>query len=92
MTVLGTGIASPGDEKVAVERTPGGATGYAERRDGDRHVVAIWNRSTGTAWFSNDRRFTAPQLAAIDRVQLFDESERPEGCNLRTIFVWEFEE
>ena len=92
MTVVGTGIGSPGDQEIAVERTPGGAIRYAERRDGGRHVVAIWNRSTGAAWFSSDRRFTAAQLAAIDRVQLFDEGQQPEGCRLRTVFVWEVEE
>ncbi|PXA98760.1 hypothetical protein DMC47_06870 [Nostoc sp. 3335mG] len=92
MTVWGSEIGSPDDEKVAVERTAGGTTRYAERREGDRYVITIWNRSSAMARFSSKRRFTAPQLAAIDRVELFDAGQRPEGCNLKTIFVWNFEE
>jgi len=92
MTVRDSEIASPGHRKVAVERTPGGAIRLAERRDGNGYVVAIGNGRSAAAWFSNDTRFTAAQLAAIDRVTLFADGQQPERCDLRTVFVWEVEE
>lgn len=92
MTVSDSELASPGNGKIAVERTAGGATRVAERRDGTRHVVAIGNGRSAAAWFSSDKPFTAAQLSAIDHVRLFGDGQAPDGCNLRTVFVWEFEE
>lgn len=53
------------------------------------YQVAIWNGAHGTAYFTSPVPFSAPQLAAIDRVRLCEEGEEPTGCRLRTISVWE---
>ncbi|MBI1685889.1 hypothetical protein [Caulobacter hibisci] len=62
---------------------------FAQRRDHGRHVVALWNGGYGAAHFSSDKRLTKAQIAAIDRVRLFQEGETPSGCDLRTVFSWD---
>lgn len=62
---------------------------FAQRHAEKGYQVAIWNGAYGTAYFTSSRRFSAPQLAAIERVRLFEEGQEPTGCKLRTIFVWE---
>jgi hypothetical protein len=75
--------------RVAVRRNAKGYVRYVQRRIGDDYVVTIWNRSYGMAQFHSTAPLTKAQLQAIDRVDLFDEGQEPEGCKLRTIFSWE---
>ncbi len=88
MTVDGVGWASRPGGRALPARTSGGAIRFAERRDKRGHVVAIWNGRRGAGYFRSDNRFTPGQLAAIDRVRLFQEGEEPSGCDLRTVFSW----
>lgn len=62
---------------------------FAQRPTKKGYQVAIWNGANGAAYFTSPTPFRAPQLAAIDRVRLFEEGQEPNGCKLRTIFVWE---
>ncbi|GEM_PF-1018730 len=62
---------------------------FAQRKVQDVYQIAIWNHAQAAAYFTSATPFTPAQLAAIDRVSLFQEGEKPEGCKLRTIFVWE---
>ena len=55
-----------------------------------KFVVAIWNGRNAAAYFYSDEGLSDLQIAAIDRVRLFQEGEEPEGCDLRTVFVWGF--
>jgi hypothetical protein len=54
---------------------------FAQRRDDDGYVVAIWNGAQGAAYFRSDKPFTRSQKLAIERVKLFQEGERPLGCD-----------
>ena len=62
---------------------------FAQRRVGKQYSVAIWNGANGAANFKSEKPFTKAQLAAIDRVTLFEEGQTPSGCGLRTVFSWE---
>jgi hypothetical protein len=63
---------------------------FSQRKDAGEFTVAIWNRANGAAYFKSATRLAKTQLKAIDRVDLFDETQSyPSGCKLRTIFVWE---
>ncbi len=88
MTVDGLGWASRPGGHALPDRTNGGTIRFTERRERSGHVVAIWNGQQGAAYFRSDSRFTPGQLAAIDRVRLFQEGETPSGCDLRTVFSW----
>lgn len=92
MTVDGIGWASPPPGRELRKRTPGGTIRFAERQSEGGRVIAIWNGREGTAYFHTVGRFTPTQIAAIDRVRLFQEGEEPDGCKLRTVFRWEVDE
>ncbi|MBH0113043.1 hypothetical protein I5E68_08790 [Novosphingobium sp. YJ-S2-02] len=62
---------------------------FAQRRTADGYEMAIWNGAHGAAYFRSASPFTREQLNAIARVRLFEEGQEPEGCALRTVFVWE---
>ena len=88
--VHGIGWASPVKGRMVRSPGPGQTARFAQRRVKDGYEIAIWNGKAGTAYFRSKTRFGAAQIAAIDRVRLFDETEpEPTGCKLRTIFVWE---
>jgi hypothetical protein len=89
MVVTGIGWASKPPGRVALERTAAGQVRFKQRREKGKFVVAIWNREHGAAYFRSERPLNKAQIAAIDRVSLFNEGENPKGCKLRTIFVWE---
>lgn len=89
LEVNGIGWASKPKGRVALKRNAKGYTRFAERRDNGKYVVALWNGAHGAAYFSSAKPITDPQLAAIDRVVLFEEGQEPQGCKLRTIFSWE---
>jgi len=86
-----TGIGWAGEPKgeVAVDKNAKGHVRFKQRRTDGAYMVAIWNGANGAAYFSSDKPITEPQLAAIDRVDLFEEGQETEGCNLKTIFSWE---
>lgn len=62
---------------------------FAQRRTNGRFEIAIWNGAHGAAYFTSAAPFSKLQLAAIDRVALFEEGEHPIGCDLRTDFFAE---
>jgi hypothetical protein len=69
------------------ELTTTGQTRFHPTRKDGKYRIALWNRRYGTAYFQSDERFTESQLAAIDRVHLYDEWSKPEGCSFRTARV-----
>jgi hypothetical protein len=99
--VTGIGWAGKPKGRMRDKPTSKGHAFFAERRDSGKHVVAIWNRRNGAAYFHSSNRLTDDQLKAIDRVDLFDENDVygkrdpaqstivPSDCKLRTVFVWE---
>ncbi|WP_120217563.1 MULTISPECIES: hypothetical protein [unclassified Sphingopyxis] len=89
LVVHGNGWASKPKGAVALKRNAKGHVRYASRKSGGEYGVAIWNRRHGAAYFSSPKPLTDAQLTAIDRVDLFNEGEDPDGCDLRTIFSWE---
>jgi hypothetical protein len=90
LEVRGIGWASKPRGRTRDKATSKGHAIFAERQIEGEYVVAIWNRANGAAYFSSKQRLTKEQLAAIDRVDLFDENDpEPLGCKLRTVFVWE---
>jgi len=89
LEVSGIGWASTPKGKVALKSNAKGHIRFAQRRVDGKYVVAIWNGAQRAAYFSAPDPITKPQLAAIDRVDLFEEGQEPEGCNLKTIFSWE---
>jgi hypothetical protein len=88
LDVAGVGWASrpPG---IVAGGTSTGLIRFRERRAHGQYTIAIWNGRSGAAYFSSRRRLTRQQIAAIDRVDLFQEGEEPQRCNLRTVFSWE---
>jgi len=89
LKVHGIGWASPAKGRMLNPPTADRPARFAQRRVNQGYEVAIWNGAHGAAYFISPTRFSAPQLAAIDRVRLFEEGQDPTGCKLRTIFVWE---
>ncbi|MFA6605485.1 MAG: hypothetical protein WCS75_00645 [Sphingomonas sp.] len=89
LEVLGIGWAAPPTGPKLDHRSSAGAMVYRPRFDDGRYRIAIWNGRAGAAYFSSPTPFTAAQMAAIDRVALFQEGEDPGKCNLRTVFSWE---
>ncbi|HEY0149780.1 MAG TPA: hypothetical protein VGB70_12365 [Allosphingosinicella sp.] len=73
----------------AAGRTAKGLEKSEPRRERGGYVVALWNGRNAAAYFFSPRRLTRAQLTAIDRVDLYQEGEEPEGCKLRTAFSWE---
>jgi len=89
LEVAGIGWASKPPGRLAAERTSKGLFLFKQRLSRGRHKIAIWNGRQGAAYFSAPRPLTNAQLAAINRVALFQEGEEPAGCALRTIFSWQ---
>jgi hypothetical protein len=89
LEVSGSGWSTKPKGQVAAHRNAKGHIRFAQRRVDGEYVVAIWNRSHGTAHFRSGTPLTNAQLEAVDRVDLFDEGQEPEGCKLRTVFSWE---
>lgn len=88
LDVYGIGWASR--PKGRMIRAPGTRPArFARRRIEAGHEIAIWNGAHGAAYFRSAAPFTASQLRAIDRVDLFEEGQTPSGCKLRTMFSWE---
>ncbi|HEX8126118.1 MAG TPA: hypothetical protein VF548_11095 [Allosphingosinicella sp.] len=89
LKVAGIGWASrPAGKMLRRPTSRGHALFEQSFRDGG-FSVAIWNRRQGAAYFSSSAPITRDQLAAIDRVDLFQEGEEPGDCRLRTIFSWD---
>jgi hypothetical protein len=90
LAVSGIGWASRPPGAIVPRPTRRGHARFEQRVGDGGFNVAIWNRKNGAAYFSSPVPLNPAQLAAIDRVDLFDEGqERPANCNLRTIFSWE---
>jgi hypothetical protein len=90
MEVHGIGWASRPKGRILRVQTDSRPARFAQRRVEGGYGIAIWNGANGAAYFTSPTPFTPRQLAAIDRVSLFEEGQDPPpGCKLRTIFVWE---
>lgn len=89
LEVYGAGWASRPKGRIVKTAPPQRPARFAQKKVQDGYQIAIWNRAQAAAYFTSPTAFTPAQLAAIDRVTLFQEGEKPEGCKLRTIFVWE---
>lgn len=89
LEVSGVGWAGKPPGAALADKTGKGWTRFAEQGVKGHYQVAIWNGRQGAAYFKSPTRLTRAQLAAIDRVDLFQEGDEPEGCKYRTIFVWE---
>jgi hypothetical protein len=89
LDVHGVGWAAPPESWTPNGVTSKGHARFKERWVSGRYEVVIWNRRNGAAYFLSKRHLTAQQLAAIDRVDLFEEGEVPKGCQLRTAFSWQ---
>ena len=89
LEVNGIGWAAKPEGKVALKKNAKGHVRFEPRRVDGRYAVAIWNGAHAAAYFSSGEPITESQLAAIDRVDLFEEGQETEGCNLKTIFSWE---
>lgn len=63
---------------------------FAQRRAKEGYEIAIWNGAHGAAYFKSQKPFTGSQLVAIDRALLFEEGQVASGCDLRTIFSWDW--
>lgn len=89
LDVFGVGWASRPLGRVVRAQTTTEPARFAQRREGGRYVVAIWNGAQAAAYFSSNSRLTRDQMQAVGRVALFQEGEWPPDCDLRTAFVWE---
>lgn len=89
LEVHGVGWASRPKGRMMTPPTRAKPAVFAQRRDDDRYVIAIWNGANGAAYFSSAEQLTGSQRKAISRVTLFEEGETPAGCSLRTVFSWE---
>lgn len=92
LIVHGMGWASRPKGRISSQPTGDKPGLFSEQRRDGKYILAIWNGRQGAAYFESATRFTRRQRAAIDRVRLFQEGEKPKGCNLRTAFVWPTEE
>lgn len=89
LEVYGIGWARRPDGLIVEPQVGDKPARFLERRVGNRYEVAIWNGQHGAAFFRSAKPLTRRQLKAIGRVTLFNEGERPTGCDLQTIFSWE---
>ena len=89
LEVHGIGWASAPPGRMAREPTSKGHARFEQRRSKGRYTVAIWNRAQGAAYFSSRRPISRKQMAAIDRVDLYQEGQEPKGCDLWTVFSWD---
>lgn len=90
LEVQGIQWGGPPEREARKQPTAAGQTLFEAWREGEGYVAAIWNGRNGVAYFRSSTRFTPAQMAAIERVSLFDENgPEPQGCKLRTVFVWE---
>ncbi|MBO9726851.1 MAG: hypothetical protein J7530_20970 [Novosphingobium sp.] len=89
LEVYGIGWASRPKGRIVKARHFNSPVRFAQKRVAGVYRIAIWNGTHGVAYFTSSEPFTQSQLAAIDRVELFEEGDSPSGCKLRTIFSWE---
>ena len=89
LDVSGIGWARRPRGRIAEAWTSTNPARFAQRRVDGRYVVAIWNGAQGAAYFSSVSPFTPDHLRAISRVDLFQEGQSPEGCDLRTVFSFD---
>lgn len=89
LSVSGIGWASRPKGRIVRALTASTPARFAQRRTSGSYQVAIWNGSAAAAYFTSPAPLTTRQLAAIDRVSLFEEGQTPPDCKLRTIFTWE---
>lgn len=88
LLVHGIGWASRPDGRILESQTSTKPARFEERRVDERYEIAIWNGAQGAAYFSSATPFTERQIAAIRRVNLYQEGQKPSGCDLRTSFYW----
>ena len=89
LEVRGIGWAGRPKGRIVEAATDKQPARFTQRRVEGRYEIAIWNGRQGAAYLSSAKPLTPAQREAIGRVVLFQEGETPEGCQLRTIFVWE---
>jgi hypothetical protein len=89
LEVYGIGWASRPKGRIVEDRHSNSPARFAQKRVKGVYQIAIWNGAHGAAYFTSSTPFTEPQLAVIDRVELFEEGQPPSGCKLRTIFSWD---
>lgn len=89
LEVYGIGWASRPKGRIVKARHSNNPARFAQKRVEGVYRIAIWNGKHGAAYFASSIPFTKPQLAAIDRVELFEEGQSPPNCKLRTIFSWD---
>jgi hypothetical protein len=90
LNVTGIGWAGRPAGRMLDRQTARGHAIFRQRKHDGKYVVAIWNRANGVAYFESLAKITPSQLKAIDRVDLFDETQAtPTDCRLHTIFVSE---
>lgn len=89
LDVTGIGWASRPAGAIVGGPTRKGHARFKERAGEGGFKVALWNRKHGAAYFASPVPLTGAQLAAIDRVDLYEEGQEPEGCRLRTTFSWD---
>lgn len=89
LDVDGIGWASRPKGRMTTPPTAKKPAVFAQRRRDDRYMIAIWNGEHGAAYFSSDAPLTAAQRKAIGRVTLYNEGEKPSGCDLWTTFSWD---
>ena len=92
LIVHGIGWASRPKGRLVADLSDEKPARFAERKQEGKYILEIWNGRQGVAVFQSATPFTQPQLAAIDRVRLFQEGEEPANCSLRTVFDWNIEE
>lgn len=88
LEVYGTGWGRPPTGRIVQPKSGDRPARFVQRRQEGKYTIAVWNGETGVARFYSKRPFTARQLKAIGRVTLFNEGEKPTGCDLRTVFSW----
>lgn len=89
LEVVGIGWAARPRGGQLASRTAKGHARFTQRREEGRYVVAIWNRGRAAAYFKSVAPLTDVQIEAIQRVDLFEEGQEPQGCDYRTVFIWE---
>lgn len=88
LEVTGIGWASRPPGQALQTRTTRGHQRFEQRHEEGRYRVAIWNGAQGAAYFSSSAPLTPAQLEAIERVDLYQEGQEPQGCNHHTVFSW----
>jgi hypothetical protein len=77
LDVHGIGWASRPQGRIVKALSATSPARFAQRRTSRGYYVVIWNGSHAVASFTSPAPLTAQQLAAIDRVGLFEEGQSP---------------